>query len=322
MNSIKFTFYFLKFFCLFFLVKIKKEWFLPSYINNNDIQTDAALLSESLFFIKRKDSINNLVIGVALNYDINKIKVFVESFRSHHLNDSVILVFDDNVNQETIRYLNQNSIDYYIWTSHLCNRVNLMNSRFQMYLEILQIIKNKPKNIYLTDVRDVVFQGNLFEGAHIKNDYIYFFLEDDGKIVRDCAINSFWIKYAFGSIIYKNIYKKRISCAGTVLGSYKEILIYLLLQRFYLKKIMSRSLIGSHVNSDQGIHNYICYCDNILENKIISYSNDIVATIGYSDTANISISDFFYYKKIKPILIHQYDRIKKVNEYFSNKYYK
>lgn len=260
----------------------------------------------------------NLILGAALGYSWDDLKIFIKSLRKFE-NCRVILIFEDTLNQRLKNEFRNYKIEYFIHKQKKKEDIpGLTNSksdvgqrRYEMYEQVLKKIKNKPKTILLTDTRDVVFQKNLFKNKFKKT--LNFFLENE--IILNDPRNSRWLERTVGKKEYNKIKKNYISCSGTTLGSYEQILKYSFLMKKYLylfpyKRPIRHLITFKNVEPyDQGLHNYLIY--NNFFNEMQLHKNDFskICTTAYMRKFTFNKNGQLINKK-KQIysLIHQYDR--------------
>ena len=258
---------------------------------------------------------NNLILSAAINYRWNDLKIFIKSLRKVS-NNRVILIVDEDLDEKTKIKFKFYKIDFLKYKkikleSHI-QKNNIAQKRYEIYEQILKSISQKPKKIFLTDSRDVVFQSNIFRHKFLKP--INFFLEEE-KILNDPR-NIRWLKRTVGINAYEKIKNKNISCSGTTLGNYEEILKYVILMKknlnYFKYKRPFRHIITfkkKDTGYDQGIHNYLVH-NNFFKNKKCYRNNlSIICTTAYMKK--------FKFNKNKKLLnkngviydvIHQYDR--------------
>ena len=133
-----------------------------------------------------------------------------------------------NIEKETVEKFSYYKIGYHIYADkNLTNIPGLKNSksdigqrRYEMYISILEKLEKKPNKILLADSRDVVFQSNIFD--HSFKRPLNFFLESE-KIMNDPR-NVRWLKRTVGQQVLEKIKDNLISCSGTTLGNFEEIM--------------------------------------------------------------------------------------------------
>jgi len=257
--------------------------------------------------------VKNLILGAAIGYRPKNINTFVKSFRRYNEVDDVFLLVYKNIDDEwkTKDFLKEHNINYLVCDETYVKGASINNTRYFKYLEFLH--KNEYSKVFLTDVRDVVFQKNPFD--ELPNDnFLFFFEEDRSEVIGNNTYTDYWITQSFGETVLSELNGNPIICSGTTFGSYKNILFYLikmnnLLNVIKIQKPETYKIIGL----DQGVHNYIAYKENELFNGFkIKENGDIVATVGITSENNpndITIKDdVLYLKDYYPAIVHQYDR--------------
>ena len=265
-----------------------------------------------------KINYNNLILSAAVGYRWPDLKIFIKSLRKVS-NDRVIFIVDKNIEKKTLEKFNYYKVDYHIYSEkNLTNIPGLKNSksdigqrRYEMYLSILEKLEKKPNKILLTDSRDVVFQSNIFKYNFKKS--LNFFLESE-KIFNDPR-NVRWLKRTVGEKIFEKIKNNYISCSGTTLGNFKEIINYVKLMKrnlylFPYKRPLRHIIALKSVEPyDQGIHNYLIYSNFFKDLECHKNNISKICTTAYMKN--------FKFNKIGQLLndlgeiysvIHQYDR--------------
>ena len=270
-----------------------------------------------------KINYNNLILSAGIGYKWNNLKIFIKSLRKVS-NDRVIIIVDDNFDKTTKEKFTQYKIEYYNYKKKkLSNIPGLKNSksdigqrRYEMYFFILKNLIKKPKKVFLTDSRDVVFQSNIFNNRFKQP--LNFFLEKE-KILNDTR-NTRWLKRTVGTKIFDKIKNNLISCSGTTYGNFDEILNYSLLMKknlylFPYKRPLRHQIIFKNVAPyDQGIHNYLIY--NKFFKDFECHNNNIskICTTAYMKKFRFNKKGQLINKAKKIYsIIHQYDRSFKKN---------
>jgi glycosyltransferase involved in cell wall biosynthesis len=124
-----------------------------------------------------------------------------------------------------------------------------LHARFFGYLEALEALYPGVERVFLTDIRDVVFQDDPFR---FRGDKVWVFEEDARAGMRSTPLNRRWYIDTFGRRAWRRIERYPTICAGTVLGTREAVLHYL---RTLTAIMMTRPPV---VGGDQAIHNFIC----------------------------------------------------------------
>src|SRR6266566_9497171 len=82
-----------------------------------------------------------------------------------------------------------------------------------------------------------------------------FSLENARRTLDTCPYHAYWLRTLFGNHVLNEVRGRRISCAGTVLGTWSGILRYLLLMQLTTFECAVRARLLEGI--DQGIHNVI-----------------------------------------------------------------
>jgi hypothetical protein len=260
----------------------------------------------------------NLCIGSAFSYEFDIIKNFVLSYIEHHPEDTLLLFIDNRTSLNTLMTLDNLKVKYCYFNTWKYINSHINCSRFFAYLDFL-MNSFEFDNILLSDTRDVVFQGNIFNGQ--SGEYLYMFIEDHSvKISDDKQHNDRWLNDVYGTKLANTFNHNPIICAGTTLGSSKNIIKYLELMclEFYNLKRRSPNLFEK--NYDQGIHNFIGYkCHESFEGFQIKSNGDIVATVGLTagkspGSLSVSVDNIILLNGCIPSLVHQYDRVDELEQ--------
>jgi hypothetical protein len=256
------------------------------------------------------------VLTYASNYDYDIYERFVGSLINTGYNGNIYIIIKnhDLINIQLLQTKYKN-VFCYIDTNIITTHLN--NHRFFIMKDI---INNFNFNDYLliTDFRDVLFQKNIETYNYDPMIDLYAFTENK-KIKEDLNFNTPWLKILEKKIkqnFYNDISNNNIICCGTTIGKKDAIKFYLNMMCDYIIKYKIK------LNLDQGIHNYIFYCNKLNNFKIkIVFDNILVNTVGFEiqnidETVNIlnKNNDISY-------IVHQYDRFTiELKEKLSNKY--
>jgi hypothetical protein len=265
----------------------------------------------------------NIVVGLAINYDVDHVRNFVLSFRKFNQTDDVVLFVNSERSSQFDLFLKQHNIKTATFETHCVADTGMNNSRFLKYLEYFSDVEYSA--VLISDVRDLLFQSDPFK--NLPTEFLYFFEEDRSVRIGKCIYNSYWMNCAYGQETLDKLFWNPILCAGTILGSHKEIVKFLKIFKHELLSIKSiRYDMYSTVNIDQAILNcraYRCPQDLKLEIKL---NGDIVGTLGQTITS-IAPADLITHTQDAvgvngyfPAVIHQYDRHAELIKFYSGIY--
>jgi hypothetical protein len=203
------------------------------------------------------------------------------------------------------------------------------STRWVLFYNYLVAHANDYNLIFLTDTRDLAFQGDLFEALSssnaknsvinsITNKYLHVFEEDkSGPSIVNCGWNSGWIRDCFGQEVLNQVGGNVISCSGTSGGDYEAVLMYLRKMQQHLLENVACERNGV----DQGVHNVIVYRHEVEGAgagagalRVVPHENsDIIFTLQSTPdhemivTGNVRASHSRY-PLYHPVALHQYDR--------------
>jgi len=222
---------------------------------------------------------NNLILTTCANYQVKDLEKFFISLARHVTNYQCV-VFTHNLAPATMLWLREQGavlLPMRIggWQRGIFNRylkftnanllrflpgrvamrlafhtAPIMSLRFLYYHEWFCRHAKEFEKVFITDLRDVVFQDDLF--PLLQKDEVQFFLENQ-EIGCANDVNRIWLDAIYARKKSEFLDGLVTSCAGTTLGSASAI-------KFYLDKMVGE-IIGAdgylHYGEDQAMHNMI-----------------------------------------------------------------
>lgn len=269
----------------------------------------------------------NLILTILHKYHYPIVEPFIKSLKTTGYKDDLVIFISDVTPKTTKKILKKQGailiefkssypfIESYRDVFHdIASSITINNYRFLFYLKYLKENAGRYENIMMTDIRDVIFQSNIFE--RIENNKIYFFLEDSSEIFRTSKMNYEWCLYANGPEVTDKIIDENVSCAGIVIGSYKPIIDYLL---YLQSRLQSRDDLRWGL--DQGIHNEYVHTVPNSSAMIISNTFPLVFTIYACKSFRQDNNGYLTNELDEPYsVIHQYDKFGDLIVYFKRKY--
>ena len=218
-----------------------------------------------------------------------------------------LILFWDNLSNKTISLLKENkNIRLIKYNENNFEPLSIVQYRFILYSEFLKKNRKKYDEIFIADIRDIVFQKNPFEFSG--KGKLNFFLEEN-KIVN-CKTNKNLIKPFFEEKDNKEkILDNYISCAGTTIGKTERIIEYL--------NKMGRDIKRGN---DQGLHNYLIYSGKIKNYKLFKNLEGPVLTLVSQDISKLKENkhgELINHDGSRINIIHQYDRFPEICEKFN-----
>ena len=260
----------------------------------------------------------NLILGAIKNYSWETIKPFFISLIKANFKSCDYVLFVLGLSNETI----ENIQNYGVKTIEIPEKYRKMkinNVRYKLYEEYLNNNNNKYNIILHADVRDTIFQKDLFEiYKNNKKSFIGVSLED-GVITG--KYNGEWMENQYGNDIYNILKNETIICSGTIWGTADK---FLELVRKIWEEIKLKSPYKESIH-DQTATNYIIYYIKMFNDSLIKSDINIgpVMTVGLARNKDLqfdSEGNVLTFNGEIPAVIHQYDRVPKIVEIVKNKF--
>ena len=258
----------------------------------------------------------NLIIGAITKYPWNKIRNFFVSLNKVEFENCDVVMFVGKMSNETIKKIESCGVTIYnIPDKFIKSNTKIHNYRFKLYQEFLQKNKNKYNMIFTADVRDTIFQKDIFKFYNkYHKPFIGLFLEDN--IIKNEKLNIKWVKYFCPRA---NIGNETIICSGTILGTIDTFIEFCdALWKFIVE------MKDYNIARDQGIVNCLIYDKKILNDYLITRDNHgPVMTIGLTERNKISIdkdNNILNFDGQIAAVIHQYDRKLDITKMLNKKF--
>lgn len=245
-----------EYYCLCSAIGI--DYFMTASEGTSSSQLRVLFPEEIGYVVRQKTVKTDIILGMAQGYSSNDINVFVSSFYTWNPKAHLILFTDSEMEFEG-RYsgrLHIISISS-VTSDHRSRTLEPVIERFSLYLLWIQssfkdgrLFGFLPGKIFLTDVRDVFFQGDVFKPINDKG--LYFF-EEGSSLKNEPFYNQRWIKECKGSSVLQYLIEKNagIINAGVIGASEISYMVQFL-------KIMVQTLHDTKCN-DQGLLNYLIH---------------------------------------------------------------
>ena len=264
--------------------------------------------------INTNKSKKNLILGIIHHYSLIKILPFFKSLIYANITNCDIVMFVRKVSQNVINYLKRiNVIVYKIFEKY--KRIKPTHLRWKMYKDFLKKNKNKYNLVFSVDVRDTIFQRDVFKFYENFSPFL-------GIMIEDGTLEQEWNKENIinyiGEEMHKTIQNERIICMGTLLGSLEKFLEFSIILWRKLKS-------NNFPPSDQCVANCLFYLDKILVNFLVKSDNSgPIITLGITESENIILDvedNVLNYKGEIAAVVHQYDRIVNLKKKIISKYH-
>ena len=306
------------------ILKAGKEIIKRIDIKNNisiDIYKDNNKYMNKTSYNIKPNFKKNLIIVAIINYDWKKIELFFKSFQHSGFINCDLVVFYDDMSDYTINKIKSLGIIVYSIKekyNQTFKGIPLINYRWKIYYDYLSENKDKYNLILTSDVRDSLFQLDVFK-FYQKNQSFLGIAIEDGNLTEQ--FNSKWIINAYGERLYKNIEHERIICIGTLWGTLDKFIQFCDI----IWDILGKNWALKHGVIEQGVVNYLIYYEKLFNECLVRSDNENgrVMTIGLTDRKNIfldSQNNILNRKNQIAALVHQYDRKEDLVEIMRKKY--
>ena len=254
----------------------------------------------------------NVILGIIQNLSFAQILPFFKSFIKANFHNCDIVIFIRSVSMVIPNYLKSIGVIVYEIQKKFKN-INVINLRWKLYTNFLIRNRHKYKLVMHCDVRDTIFQKDIFKYYENYHPFLGIALEDG---ILNQKLNKKWIVNYAGLEIHKKIQNERIICIGSLLGT---IDIFIEFSNYFWYKLMK-----NQTSIEQGIANYIIYYEKKFKNYLIKSDNyGPIITIGLSKPENVIVDsedNILNFKGEIAAIIHQYDRKKNIKMKIVNKY--
>ena len=160
--------------------------------------------------------------------------------------------------------------------------------------------------VLISDVRDVVFQGDPFSGW---SSGLHLGMESPALTIATEAFDREWILDAYGPGMLAQIGDRQVSCSGVTYGDAESIATYVTqiieeALRFPFRKMRTRIY-------DQAFHNKLLHCGELRQVRLCQPLRSPIATLACLNAELFSLSPdgFLLNEDGRPAtIVHQYDR--------------
>jgi|694.fasta_scaffold08769_14 hypothetical protein len=267
----------------------------------------------------------NLILCTGWGYKVDLIAIFVESWKKYQkATADMIMLVEPDIKQDKLNYLLDSGVDVRFYTAGYFIPSAIHNTRYFKYLDILLEERGQYNRVFHCDVRDVAFQGDIFEEIQATPDQVDLFVnEEDPEANLGERFNKYILTTNYGEAVAKELEPNRILCSGTTLGSQEMMIQYIvtLMNQRDIKKMME---VGG-IPDEQGPYNYIFHKNLIPHTKLENGTG--VGTLCLVHPNQLKVLDdgrVTVYGKL-PSVIHQWDRhnqIPHLINHYSNLYLK
>ena len=260
----------------------------------------------------------NLLIGAVTNYIWDDIAPFLNSYVQAGFENCECVMFTGNMSESTLVKMRTCGVDVRPIPEELLSG-RIINIRWKIYADFLKDNRDKYRMVLTADVRDVIFQRDLFKLCDASKPFLGIALEDN--LMAEDPTDTEWIINAYGNEIYQELKYDKVICVGTVWGTADEFMKYSQI----MAEILNSEWCTRKNVIEQAVGNYIIYHDKMFADVIRPSTNKdgFVMTIGVTKAEDIHIDsagNVLNGKGEIAAVVHQYDRKPAVIDIVVRKY--
>lgn len=254
----------------------------------------------------------NIILGTIVRYSLKTVSTFFNSLIHSNFTNCDVVIFIKKIRPTLINYLKDIGVILVPISKKYIN-IDITKLRWKLYFDYLEERKNTYNQVFTTDIRDVVFQKDIFKYYDKYKSFLGLAIEDN---FLNQTTNKLWIVNYVGEEIYREIQNERVICFGTIWGSIDKIL--------ELSSIIWEKVRFNKNSTDQGIGNYLFYYEKFLNDYLIKSDNfGPVMTIGATKKSDIHLDsndNILTFKGEIASVIHQYYGKKNITKKICKKY--
>ena len=256
----------------------------------------------------------NLIIGSMINYSWSKLKLYFISLLKTKIKNCDFVVFVGGISNETIKKIESCGVTTYQIPKHIFKlKQHIINFRWKLYKDFLKENKDKYNMVFTVDVRDAIFQKDIFQYFDSSKPFLGVFLEDG---LMSSKANRIWVQQFCNESEYKTIENETVICAGAVIGTADKFLEFAQVVWDTIK--VKKKVI------DQGGVNYLLRIKKLFNDCLIIKDNhDCVMTIGMTNRKNVFLDkddNILNMDGQIAAVVHQYDRKREIVHKLKIKY--
>ena len=258
------------------------------------------------FFTNTKNNKKNLVIGSIINYSWSKIKLYFISLLKAGFQNCDFVLYVGGISNETIKKIESYGVTTYQISKKIFRlKTTINNFRWKLYEDFLKENKDKYNMVFTADVRDTIFQKDIFQYYDSSKSFLGVFLEDGSMRSKT---NRIWVQKFCNESEYKTIENEAVICSGTLIGTVDKFLEF---SHALWDTVKDKKRVV-----DQGGANYLLYIKKLFNDCLIIKDNHyFVMTIGMTDKSNVNLDkddNILNFDGQIAAVVHQYDRKHKI----------
>ena len=254
----------------------------------------------------------NLIIGAISGYSWETVAPFFKSIIKAKIQNYDCIIFVREISEMIIKKIKEcDAIIYKI--PEIYNNETIINIRWKLYFDFLNDKKDVYNIIFATDIKDTIFQKDVFKFYENKGSFLGLAIED-GTLQEE--VNKKWVIGYIGEKLYETIKHERIICVGTIWGTLNKFMEF--------SNILYKTLSSHPSAIEQGVANFLFYHDKIFNNFILKSDNyGPVMTLALTKRSNLVLDKYYNilnYENEIAAVVHQYNRKPDLLKLFQKKF--
>ena len=259
----------------------------------------------------------NAILATCVGYDLHHVEPFLVSALRNVPSADIILIAR-NMGQSFHGFVEGNDRSKVVDLRNTADNLHPQCSRYFSYLQYLSIEGVSYERVLLADVRDVVFQSDLFE-MQWPGELVV--AVEDARVKRE-PFNQAWLLDMYGTLVATFMQDRDISCSGTTCGTRRAVLNYLFVMTAELlrKEHWTGRSGAEGTGYDQGVHNYLLWKQR-LEGAFVDRHHAVLSTVGLTKDELLTVdgNGMARMDVVAPV-VHQWDRHPKFAQHVERTY--
>ena len=245
----------------------------------------------------------NLIIGLIKGYNWSIIRTFFISLISANYQNYDLVIFVDKLSEETLNKIKLCGAIVIDIPQKNLNYHELVKYKWKLFSDYLKENRDKYNLVFTTDVRDVIFQKDIFKYYENNNKpFISFTLED---VTLRNQVNEHWVKqFCKNDKEYERIADEQAINGGIIISNTDLFIEFC--------DALLETLSKSSKIFEQGAINYLIYYKKLFSDSVIITDNNgpiVTIFINKKNITHLNSENYLLnYKGEIAAIIHQYDR--------------
>lgn len=243
----------------------------------------------------------NLLIGAITNYIWDDVAPFFNSYKQAGFENCDCVIYIGSMSEKTQAKIRACGVEV-LPVPERFNGTCVNDFRWELYRDYLREHADDYNMVFTADVRDTIFQSDVFKCYEDSGAFLGIALEED---TLSNEINKGWLTARYGRAVYESMKQQRIIFTGTVWGTAQEFLSF-------------TSAMVEHINSqdypyfrvcDQAAGNWLIYHEKMFSNILRPSTNYDGAVMTVCHEVKLSPDGMILNTTGKAAaVVHQYDR--------------